>query len=272
MKRSVFFISDGTGITAETLGHSLLAQFDQIEFEENAIPYVDNVEKAWEAVRTINSAAESDSARPIVIDTIVNQELRNIISQANACRLDVFDAFVGVLESELSTHSANAVGKSHSIVSDENYAVRIDSVHFALDNDDGARTRHYDKADIILIGVSRSGKTPTSLYMALQFGIHVANYPLTEDDFDDLKIPACLKPYKKKLFGLTIEPQRLCAIRTERKPESRYATLHQCEVEIRAAQAIYAKENIPFINTTHFSIEEISTKILAMTGMKRRLV
>ncbi len=272
MRRSVFFISDGTGITAETLGHSLLAQFDQITFDEQAIPYVDTPEKALAAVQTINVRAQQDGIRPIVIDTIVNQELRLILRQANACKLDVFDTFVGILEQELSTHSANAVGKSHSIVSDADYGVRIDAVHFALDNDDGARTRHYDKADVILIGVSRSGKTPTSIYMALQFGIHVANYPLTEEDFDDIALPEVLRPYKKKLFGLTIEPERLSAIRHERKPDSRYATLRQCDQEIRAAQAIYNREGIPFINSTHLSVEEISTKILAMVGLKRRLV
>ena len=150
--------------------------------------------------------------------------------------------------------------------------IGIDAVHFALDNDDGARTRHYDKADIILTGVSRSGKTPTSLYMALQFGVHVGNYPLTEDDFDDLRLPGALKEHKRKLFGLTIDPERLCAIRNERKANSRYASIQQCEMEIRAAEAMFNKEGIPYINTTHLSIEEISTRILAQAGIKRRLV
>lgn len=272
MKRSVFFISDGTGITAETLGNSLLAQFDHLEFEENTLPYVDDKDKAWSAVNRINTAAEQDGVRPIVIDTIVDSELRSIISKANAFKIDVFDAFVGSLQAELCSAPANAVNKLHAKADDPAYSARIDAVHFALDNDDGARTRHYDKADIILIGVSRSGKTPTSLYMALQFGINVANYPLTEDDFDDLRLPNALKEHKKKLFGLTIDPDRLSAIRTERKPDSRYCTRNQCEMEIRAAQAIYNKENIPHLNTTHLSVEEISTRILAQMGLKRHAV
>ena len=272
MKRSVFFISDGTGITAETLGHSLLAQFEDVEFEELTMPYVDSVEKAWSAVNEINKVAATADARPIIIDTIVNKDVREVISKANGYMMDVFETFVGKLETELCSHSANAVGKSHSIVNNESYSIRIDAVHFALDNDDGARTRHYDKADLILTGVSRSGKTPTSLYMALQFGVHVGNYPLTEDDFDDLRLPAALKEHKKKLFGLTIDPERLAAIRNERKANSRYASIQQCEMEIRAAQALFNKEGIPFINTTHLSIEEISTRILAMAGIKRRLV
>lgn len=272
MKRSVFFISDGTGITAETLGHSLLSQFEGIDFEEVTIPYVDTVEKAWNAVTEINRAGEAEGFRPIIVDTIVDKEVREVIAKANACMLDVFETFVGRLEKELHAHSVDKVGKSHSIYDNEAYNVRIEAVHFALDNDDGARTRHYDKADIILTGVSRSGKTPTSLYMALQFGIHVGNYPLTEDDFDDLRLPGALKEHKKKLFGLIINPERLCAIRQERKANSRYASIQQCEMETRAAVALFNREGIPYIDTTHLSIEEISTRILAIAGIKRRLV
>lgn len=272
MKRSVYFVSDGTGITAETLGHSLLAQFDNIAFEETTIPYVDTVEKAHSLVNEINRIAEVDGVRPIIIDTIVNREVREVLARANAFMVDVFGTYVSQLETELCATSTTVVGKTHSIINNEAYSVRIDAVHFALDNDDGARTRHYDKADIILTGVSRSGKTPTSLYMALQFGVHVGNYPLTEDDFDDLRLPAALRDHKKKLFGLTIDPERLAAIRNERKANSRYASVQQCEMEIRAAQALFNKEGIPYINTTHLSIEEISTRILAMAGIKRRLL
>jgi regulator of PEP synthase PpsR (kinase-PPPase family) len=272
MKRSVFFISDGTGITAETLGHSLLSQFEAIEFEELTIPYVDTVDKAWAAVHQINQIAEAASTRPIIVDTIVNKDIRDVIAKANGFMLDVFETFVGKLGTELCAPPANTVGKSHSIVNNETYNVRIEAVHFALDNDDGARTRHYDRADIILTGVSRSGKTPTSLYMALQFGVHVGNYPLTEDDFDDLRLPSALKEHKKKLFGLIIDPDRLSAIRNERKANSKYASIQQCEMETRAVEALFNKENIPYINTTHLSIEEISTRILAIAGIKRRLV
>lgn len=272
MKRSVFFVSDGTGITAETLGRSLLAQFENIEFEEITVPYVDSIEKAHTIVNEINMIAESGEPRPLIIDTIVNKDIRDVITTANGFMLDVFETFVDKLSSELSVQPANAVGKSHSIVDNESYSIRIDAVHFALDNDDGARTRHYDKADLILTGVSRCGKTPTSLYLALQFGIYVGNYPLTEDDFDDLRLPSALKEHKRKLFGLTIDPERLSAIRNERKANSRYASIQQCEMEIRAVEALFNKEGIPYINTTHLSIEEISTRIMAKAGIKRRLV
>jgi len=270
MKRSVFFISDGTGITAETLGHSLLAQFEEIEFDETTLPYIDTVEKAEQVVREINRTAEVDGVRPVIIDTIVDQDIRTTISRANGYMMDVFDTFVAKLQEELCTAPVNTVGKSHSIANNKTYNNRIDAVHFALDNDDGARTRHYDKADLILVGVSRSGKTPTSLYMALQFGVHVANYPLTEDDFDDLRLPACLREHKHKLFGLTIDPTRLAAIRNERRANSTYASLGQCQMEVRAVEAMFNREGVPYIQTTHASIEEISTRIMAKIGIRRR--
>jgi len=271
MKRTAFFISDGTGITAETLGNSLLAQFQHIEFERVTIPYVDNEESAKEAVQKINKAADIDGKQPVIFDTIVDQSIRKLISNANGFMMDVFESFLKPLESVLESSSSYSVGKSHSDPNDDSYKVRIDAVHFALDNDDGARTRYYGQADVILIGVSRSGKTPTCLYLALQFGIKAANYPLTEDDLDDVQLPKPLRAHRDKLFGLSIEAERLAAIRTERKSNSKYASLSQCESEVRGAEAIYHRFRIPYLNSTHASVEEISTRILAKTKIERRL-
>ena len=165
--------------------------------------------------------------------------------------IDIFSSFLAPLEHELMSRSSYSVGKSHSISHNTNYMERIEAVNFALDNDDGARTR-YDKADLILVGVSRCGKTPTCLYMAMQYGIRAANYPLTEDDMERLQLPSALKEYKDKLFGLTIDPDRLAAIRNERKPNSRYASFAQCEFEVREVENLFRRENINFINSTHF--------------------
>ena len=270
MKRSAFFISDGTGITAETLGQSLLAQFENITFNKFTRPYIDSVEKARAMVQQINKAADKDEVRPIIFDTIVNQDIREILATSNGFMIDIFSTFLAPLELELSSHSSYSVGKSHSIGHNSNYMERIEAVNFALDNDDGARTHYYDKADIILVGVSRCGKTPTCLYMAMQFGIRAANYPLTEDDMERLQLPAALKQHREKLFGLTIDPDRLTAIRHERKPNSRCSSFAQCEFEVREVESLFRRENIPNINSTHFSVEEISAKVLVEKGVERR--
>ena len=269
--RSVFFVSDGTAITAETLGHSLLAQFPTVDFEIHIIPYVDSEERAMDVVQEINKCAIRDGAPPLVFDTLVDPLVRDVINTANAINLDVFEGLISKIETELNVKASPQVGNAHSNVDSENYKSRIDAVHYALDNDDGAKTRHYDMADLILIGVSRSGKTPTSIYLALQFGIRVANYPITEEDLDDNRLPKVLKEHKKKLFGLMIEPERLVAIRSERKANSRYASFQQCQMELRAIQGIYISEGIPYLNVSEMSIEEISTRILQTTGLKRRI-
>ena len=236
-------------------------------------PYIDTVEKAQALAQIIESTAVRDGCRPIIIDTIVDQQIRNVIRQASGFKVDIFSTFLEPLEQELETHSSYSVGRTHSIGSDDVYMDRIHSVHFALDNDDGARTHQYDKADIILVGVSRCGKTPTSLYLALQFGIRAANYPLTEDDLDEdgsLKLPKALAPHRHKLFGLTIDARRLSAIRNERRPNSRYSSMDQCLQEVEQAESLYRAMHIPFIDTTRFAIEEISTRMIAETGRARR--
>lgn len=271
MKRTALFISDGTGITAETLGQSLLAQFDGVEFTYLTRPYIDTEEKARAVVEEINTMVSNGESRPIVVDTVINTGIRDILLEADAFRVDIFASYLGPLEEELEIRSSYSVGKSHSIAGSKNYMERIDAVHFALDNDDGGRTRHYDSADIILVGVSRCGKTPTCLYMAMQYGIRAANYPLTEDDMENmLQLPRALQEHKSKLFGLTIDVDRLAAIRNERKPNSRYSSYSQCEYEVREVENLFAREGIKFINTTHFSVEEISAKILVDKGIERR--
>ena len=270
-KRSVFFVSDGTAITAETLGHSLLAQFPNVDFDIHIIPYISSEEAATNVVAEINLRAQQDGQKPLVFDTLVDPYVRDIINTANAINLDVFEGLISKLSEELGTPPTTLVGQTHAVTDSASYKARIDAVHFALDNDDGARTRHYDKADLLLIGVSRSGKTPTSIYLSLQFGIRVANYPLTEEDLDDNRLPAVLRAHKQKLFGLMIDAERLVAIRSERKANSRYASFSQCQMELRAIEGIYISEGIKYLNVSEMSIEEISTRVLQMTGLKRRI-
>ncbi len=271
MKRTAFFISDGTGITAEALGNSLLMQFEKIDFHKVILPYTDTVEKAREAVKRIRRAAEDDGVRPLIFDTIVDEKIRAELRSAEGCMVDIFGTFLEPLEQELGAKSTYTVGSSHSIASKVGYDRRIDAMNFALDNDDGARIRQYDEADLILVGVSRSGKTPTCIYLALQYGIKAANFPITEDEILDQKLPKALKIHRHKIFGLTIDPERLALIRHERKPNSRYSSIKQCNYEVEEVEMMYRRERIPFLNSTDYSVEEISTRILLMTGIERRI-
>lgn len=270
MKRTAFFISDGTGITAEALGNSLLAQFERIEFSKITLPYIDDLDKARSVVARINKAGAADGQRPIIFDTIVDRSIRSEVSKADAFMVDIFGTFLDPLEKEFNASSSYTVGKSHAIGNESNYEKRINAVNFALDNDDGARTRQYDEADVILIGVSRSGKTPTCLYLALHYGLKAANYPITEEDIQDQKLPAALRHHRAKLFGLTISPDRLATIRNERRPNSRYSSLKQCMYEVEEVEIMYRRERVPYLNTTAYSVEEIATRILVMTGIERQ--
>lgn len=269
--RTAFFISDGTAITAETLGRAILSQFASVPFETRVLPYVDSLERAEEAVEQINMAYQRDGFLPLVFDTIVNPEIREKINSAESCNLDMYEGLIGRVAEETGVEPDGHSGHAHDDVDSETYKERIDAVHFALDNDDGARTRHYNAADIILIGVSRSGKTPTSLYLALQFGIRAANYPLTEDDLYDNQLPKALREHKDKLFGLLIDTDRLVKIRQERRAGSRYSSYQQCQQEQRAIQGIYITHGIPSLDVSEMSVEEIATRILQMTGLKRRI-
>jgi len=271
MKRTAFFISDGTGITAQTLGHSLITQFEKIELAQTALPYIDTVEKAQAAVERINHVYEHDGQKPLVFSTLVNTQIREVINTCNGLCLDFFQTFIGPLEVELATPSSHSIGRSHSRNKKE-YTSRIDAINFTLSTDDGVNTHQYEEAELILVGVSRSGKTPTSLYLALQYGIRTANYPITEDDLDSNALPKVLLPYRSKLFGLTIDPARLHAIRNERRPSSRYAALAQCQRELRIVEQLFKHSNTPYLNTTQLSIEEIATKIMISLGIERQLL
>jgi len=269
-RRTVFFVSDQTGVTAETLGHSLMTQFEALEFRPVTLPFVSSLDKAHEAVRRIDRAAHDEGLRPIVFSTLVQDELRDVVMTANALFLDLFSAFVGPLERELNTRSTHRAGRAHGIADLAAYTTRINATNFALANDDGSGG-DYAHADVVLIGVSRVGKTPTCVYMALQYGVFAANYPLTEDDLEAGKLPQRLQQFRAKLFGLTIRPERLQQIRSERRPESRYASRGQVQYELRAADALFARYAIPSLDTSESSIEEIASRILNTTGIERRL-
>ena len=271
IKRTVFFVSDQTGITAETMGHSLMSQFDGFEFRQVTVPFIATVDKALEAVRKIDLVAAQEGMRPIVFSTLVQEDVRNVVRGSNGFFLDFFDPFLAPLAHELKTQSTHTASRTHRMADTHAYAMRIDATNFALANDDGSVVRDYERADVILVGVSRSGKTPTCLYLAMQYGIFAANYPLTEDDLESRKLPRGLELHTRKLFGLTIKPDRLQQIRNERRPDSRYSSPRQVAFEVRAAESLFERHGIPVIDATECSIEEISSRILDRTGIERRL-
>lgn len=270
-ERAVFFLSDQTGVTAEALGHSLITQFAGQHFRQMTLPFIDSEDKAREAVRTINSAGEGDGLKPVVFSTLVQPDLRIIVKEADGIHLDIFDAFLDLLSTELQEQPSFTSGAAHGMSNIDAYMKRIEATNFALANDDGGISRNYDAADVILVGVSRSGKTPTCLYLALQYGVYAANYPLTDEELENGALPDFLIEQKHKLFGLTIAPERLRQIRTERRPMGKYASAQQVRYELREAAKIFRRYGIPHVDTTKFSIEEISSRILNNTGVERRV-
>jgi len=271
-RRTVFFVSDRTGITAEMLGNSLLSQFDEIEFQRLTIPFVDSPEKIAAVIEQVNETTVREGRPPIVFSSIVDEAMSDTLRRhTNALTLDLFQTFVAPLESALGAKSSHAAGRSHGIANSHEYFARMDAINFSQTHDDGAATRDLARAQVILVGVSRCGKTPTSLYLALQFGIRAANFPLTPDDFADRALPASVLPHKERLFGLTINPDRLHKIREERRPGSKYSALENCRYEVRECEHLLESEGIPMLDTTAKSIEEIATTISYRAKLRRHV-
>jgi regulator of PEP synthase PpsR (kinase-PPPase family) len=270
-RRTVFFVSDGTGITVQMLGHSLLTQFEGVDFNQITLPFIDSVDKAQDCLERIERESLRADGQPIVFSTLVNGDVREVVRRANALFVDFFETFIGPLESGLGIQSSHTIGRSHSAMDKQEYRQRIEAINFSMAHDDGSSHRELGEADVILVGVSRSGKTPTSLYLALQFGVKAANYPLIPEDFERDQLPEALRVYKPKLYGLTIAPERLHEIRRERRPGSPYADPANCRYEIEKAEALMKREGIRWINTTAKSIEEIATTILRELRLERHV-
>lgn len=268
--RPVFYVSDGTGITAETIGHSLLTQFTGTRFVSDRFSFIDSVERAREAATRIRTAGEVHGVRPVVINSCMDGEVGAALAESGALMLDVFAPFIEPLERELGESRQHMVGQAHAIVDFDIYHRRINAMNFALTHDDGANLDYAD-ADVILVAVSRAGKTPTCVYLALHYGVRAANYPLTEEDLGHDRLPPRLRAHRSRLFGLTIDPVRLQQIRQERRPNSRYAQLETCKREVSAAEMMFRAERVPTLSTTHTSIEEIASKVLATLGIQREM-
>lgn len=268
--RAIFYVSDGTGVTAETIGHSVLTQFDGIPFQTRRLPFVDNEARARDAAAEIRQIGEDTGFRPVVINTVVDGHLSSLIAESGALMLDVFAPFIPPMEQELGVPRTPKVGKAHGGADSAEYEARMNATNYALTHDDGVQSNFSD-AEVILMGVSRSGKTPTCLYMALHYGVRAANYPLLPEDLENGELPPKLRPHAARIYGLTIDPRRLAQIREQRRAGSRYASMEQCRWEVEESERFFKRESIPVMHSTHMSIEEIASKIMQSLGMNRQL-
>lgn len=271
-ERSVFYISDGTAITAEVLGHAVLSQFP-VNTNSVTLPFVENVQRAQAVKAQINALYQQSGVRPLVFFSIVTPEVRDIILESEGFCQDIVQALVAPLQSELGVASMPVAHRTHGLTASNlgKYDARIAAIDYTLAHDDGISLRGLENAQVILLGVSRCGKTPTSLYLAMQFGVRAANYPFIADDMDNLKLPPALRAHQHKLFGLTIDPERLAAIRQERAENTRYASMRQCRLEVGEVEALFRTHQIRYLNSTNYSVEEIATKILDIMGLRRSM-
>ncbi len=268
--RAVFFVSDSTGITVETLGHSLLSQFNTVEFISFSLRFIDTEVKAIEAQQTINKVADETHHPPLVFCTLIRPELRKILSDSKGLFFDVLNTFLKPIEDEIGLKAKHDIGRAHGILDDQEYADRISAVSYSLKTDDGSHAKIYDDADVIITGVSRTGKTATCLYLALHYGLNAANYPLVEEDLEGEGLPKTLKQYKNKVIGFNISPERLSLVRQKRRPDSDYSSLSRCRFETRQAESMFSRDQIPLLDVSSMSIEEIASTIVSMLSLTPR--
>jgi regulator of PEP synthase PpsR (kinase-PPPase family) len=265
----VFFLSDSTGISAETMGNALLIQFPGVRFERTLIPFIQTVEDARRAVRQLDAAMDGP-VTPLVFCTAADDDVRAELRRSRAPFVDFFDMHMEHVERILGRRGARAAAQLHGVGDIVRYNRRMAAVEFTIEHDDGQSIRALDKADVILVAPSRCGKTPTSMYLALQHGLFVANYPLVDEDLESDDLPRTVRPFLSRCFGLTTNVDRLRRVRHERRPGSRYASVEQCRWELRRAADLFAARRIPVIDSSARSVEEISTLILQTLKADRR--
>lgn len=257
----VFFLSDSTGISAETMGNALLIQFPDLRFERRLIPFITTVEEARKVVAVLDAAMDS-GVTPLAFSTTAVTEIRDVLHTSRCPLIDFFDLHMSRVESILGVQGQRVAARLHGVGDVKRYNARMAAVEYAIEHDDGQSMRALDKADVILVAPSRCGKTPTTMYLALQHGVFVANYPLVDEDFDSNELPKPIRHLQDRCFGITTTPARLSQVRNERRANSRYASLEQCTYELRRAETLYRIHKIPSINSSAKSVEEMSTVIL----------
>lgn len=270
--QKIFYVSDNTALTAKTLGKSLLSQFENIYFMEYLRPFINTQKKVLQLCDEINILAKQDEQSPIIFVSTVNHKILDILHEKFSNVIDILSPFVAHLELIINKKSSKRAGLAYKMNNIKEYDERIMAIDFTLDTDDGLKINNYDNADIVLLGVSRCGKTPTALYLALNLGLKVANYPFTAEDLPDFVLNAEQKKNHHKLFGLLISPERLASIRKERRSIGNYSDIECIKKELQALKDLFVREKIPFVDTTNRSVEEIATFIVSKKNIKAKIL
>jgi [pyruvate, water dikinase]-phosphate phosphotransferase / [pyruvate, water dikinase] kinase len=266
----VFFLSDSTGISAETMGNALLIQFPDVRFERTLIPFISSIEEARDVVARLDAVLDSGGRTPLVFATAASDEVRLELVKTRCPVIDFFGLHMERVESILETQGVHAAARLHGVGDIKRYNSRMQAVEYTIEHDDGQSLRSLDKADVVLLAPSRCGKTPTAMYLALQHGLFVANYPIVEEDLESSQLPRPVRHLRDRCFGLMTTPARLSAVRQERRPNSRYASLEQCTFELRQTEAIFKLHDLPVVDSATKSVEEISTMILQTLKTKTK--
>ncbi|UZJ26248.1 pyruvate, phosphate dikinase/phosphoenolpyruvate synthase regulator [Rhodococcus antarcticus] len=265
----VFFLSDSTGISAETMGNALLIQFPDVSFERTLIPFISTVEQAREVVAQLDEAMEGP-VTPLVFTTAAVDEVREELLRTRAPIIDFFGMHMGMVEAQLGQRGLREARRLHGVGDVRRYNSRMAAIEFAIEHDDGLGTRGLDRADVVLLAPSRCGKTPTAMYLALQHGLFVANYPLVDEDLETTDLPRPVQDLAGRCFGLTTTASRLSRVRQERRPDSRYASEDQCRWELRQAGEMYSTHHLPTVDTSAASVEEIAAVVIQTLARQRR--
>jgi regulator of PEP synthase PpsR (kinase-PPPase family) len=257
----VYFVAESTGISAEAMGNALLVQFPGVRFERHRIPFITSIGDARKAVATLD-AAMAGPRIPIVFATIADDTIRGVLATSRAPIIDFVDSHLGQLEDLLGMPGQHLAIRVHGVGDQQRYERRMQAVDYAIKHDDGEDIRDYSDADVILLAPSRCGKTPTTMYLALQHSLFVANYPLVPEDLESAELPGPVRHLRDRCFGIVTTPARLSQVRNERRPNSTYASLEQCQWELRRAELLFRANRIPTVNSSAKSVEEMSVVIL----------
>jgi regulator of PEP synthase PpsR (kinase-PPPase family) len=265
----VFFLSDSTGISAETMGNALLIQFPDLQFERTLIPFISTVDQAREVVAQLDAAMDGP-VTPLCFTTAAVDEVREELLRTKAPIIDFFGIHMSRIEEQLGARGLHEARRLHGVGDVRRYNSRMAAIEFAIEHDDGLSPRGLDRADVVLVAPSRCGKTPTAMYLALQHGMFVANYPLVDEDLETTDLPRPVRHLADRCFGLTTTVARLSRVRQERRPDSRYASEEQCRFELRGATAMYDRHQLPTVDTSASSVEEIAAVVIQTLARQRR--